>query len=402
MVAVARPRRRSARPAPRAKLGVLGQMQRLAMGGNGDARPRPVVHLAQLAAARMAGDVDEVRAVGDDLDALLDQAVDDACRPPSRCRGWCARRRSPGRPATSVMSGCSSAAMRGERGARLALAAGEQRHDLVARQVADRRRASGSPACRRDSRIRARRRRRGPWRGRRRRPRGRRPARRSATERMRATFEAKVVIATRCRRVRDELARARCATSRLARADRRRARHWSNRRRAPARPRRRARGSAPPIGEAAEIRASGRASSRRYGRRARAACGWRARSIPGSNGRPARTRCRTGRASRRCPGATSLSGTFGAPGSARRRVSSSRREARRVDRRPQARPQLDERADMVLVRVGDDDAEQVLALLLDEAQIGQDEVDARQISSPAKPTPQSTRIHLRCPRGPKP
>ena len=77
-------------------------------------------------------------------------------------------------------------------------------------------------------------------------------------------------------------------------------------------------------------------------------------------------------------------------------------EARRVDRRPQARPQLDERADMVLVRVGDEDAEQVLALVLDEAQVRIDEIDAGQVSSPAKPMPQSTRIHCRRSAGPKP
>ena len=34
-------------------------------------------------------------------------------------------------------------------------------------------------------------------------------------------------------------------------------------------------------------------------------------------------------------------------------------EAGRVDRRAEARPQLGERADMVLVRMGDDDAEEV-------------------------------------------
>ena len=52
---------------------------------------------------------------------------------------------------------------------------------------------------------------------------------------------------------------------------------------------------------------------------------------------------------------------------------------RGVDGRAQARPHLDQRADMILVRMGDEDAEQILALLLDEAQIGIDDVDARQV-----------------------
>ena len=44
----------------------------------------------------------------------------------------------------------------GERGARLALAAGTQRHDFVGRQIAEDLGASGNPRCRRDSRSRVR------------------------------------------------------------------------------------------------------------------------------------------------------------------------------------------------------------------------------------------------------
>src|SRR5690606_12898456 len=55
------------------------------------------------------------------------------------------------------------------------------------------------------------------------------------------------------------------------------------------------------------------------------------------------------------------------------------REGRAHHRRAEARPQLDEAADMVLVRVGDDDADEVLPLLLEEADVGEDEIDTRHI-----------------------
>ena len=57
--------------------GMFGQMQRLAMGRNEDFRPDPADHVEQFGAPRMAGDVHQMGAVGDDLDALGDQAVDD-------------------------------------------------------------------------------------------------------------------------------------------------------------------------------------------------------------------------------------------------------------------------------------------------------------------------------------
>ena len=48
------------------EIGVRGEVHRLAMDGNRDPRPEPAVHLAHFVAARMAGDVDEPLAVGDD------------------------------------------------------------------------------------------------------------------------------------------------------------------------------------------------------------------------------------------------------------------------------------------------------------------------------------------------
>ena len=54
-------------------------------------------------------------------------------------------------------------------------------------------------------------------------------------------------------------------------------------------------------------------------------------------------------------------------------------EGRRIDLDAEARPQLGQRADMVLVRMGDDDADEILLHLLDEADVGHDEIDARQV-----------------------
>ena len=60
------------------------------------------------------------------------------------------------------------------------------------------------------------------------------------------------------------------------------------------------------------------------------------------------------------------------------RLEDAEREARRIDRHPQPRPQLGQGADMVLMGVGDEDREEVLALALDEAGIREHQVDARQ------------------------
>src|SRR5690606_29884104 len=54
-------------------------------------------------------------------------------------------------------------------------------------------------------------------------------------------------------------------------------------------------------------------------------------------------------------------------------------ERRRVDRDLQPRPQIDERAEMVLVRMGEHDGGEVATLLLQVADVGQDDVDAGQM-----------------------
>ncbi len=51
-------------------------------------------------------------------------------------------------------------------------------------------------------------------------------------------------------------------------------------------------------------------------------------------------------------------------------------EAGHIDRRAQVRPKLDEGADVVLMRVGYDDPDQVLPRLLDKVEIRHDEIDA--------------------------
>ena len=54
-------------------------------------------------------------------------------------------------------------------------------------------------------------------------------------------------------------------------------------------------------------------------------------------------------------------------------------EARRIDRAAETRPQRRDGADMVLMCMGDDEAEQILAMLLDECRIGQNQIDARHV-----------------------
>ena len=64
-------------PGVAGKLGVLGEMQRFTMCRDENLRPRPADHVAQFGAARMPGDVHQVAPVGNDLDPLRDQTVDD-------------------------------------------------------------------------------------------------------------------------------------------------------------------------------------------------------------------------------------------------------------------------------------------------------------------------------------
>ena len=78
--------------------------------------------------------------------------------------------------------------------------------------------------------------------------------------------------------------------------------------------------------------------------------------------------------------ATTVTGICGAPGSPRALASQQRgRERRRKDRHVQPRPEIEQRAEMILMGMGDDDAGEILALLLDKADVGQNQVDAGQM-----------------------
>ena len=59
------------------------------------------------------------------------------------------------------------------------------------------------------------------------------------------------------------------------------------------------------------------------------------------------------------------------------RLQHSRREGRREDRAFERRPEIDDGADVVLVRVGQDEADEVFALGDDEAEVGQHDIGAR-------------------------
>ena len=167
----------------------------------------PADHVLELGAARMAGDMHQMGAVGDDLDALVDQAVDDAA---DRLLVAGDRARREDHPVAARQRHVGMLVLGDARRARRAARPGCRCRAPPPCRAADGRRrpCRGNPARRRDSRSRARPGRRAPWRGR---PRttSRSAARAaSATARMRATLEAKVVTATRPRRARDQLGRA--------------------------------------------------------------------------------------------------------------------------------------------------------------------------------------------------
>ena len=65
------------------------------------------------------------------------------------------------------------------------------------------------------------------------------------------------------------------------------------------------------------------------------------------------------------------------PGPFKLLLGDQRGEAAGIDRGLKARPQVPQRADVVLVRVGDDDGFQTVGTLGDEARVGHDKVDAR-------------------------
>ena len=108
-------------------------MAGLAVDRDRDLRPDPAVHLLQLVAAGMARDVDEVVDLGDHLDTLAHELVvqveeralvagDDLRAEDHRVAGV--------QPDPGVLAGGDA----GEGAARLALAAGAQIEDAVARQ----------------------------------------------------------------------------------------------------------------------------------------------------------------------------------------------------------------------------------------------------------------------------
>ena len=83
---------------------------------------------------------------------------------------------------------------------------------------------------------------------------------------------------------------------------------------------------------------------------------------------------------KRPPSGTMLTGICGAPGSLSRLACKQRRGERCcVDRKLEPRPQVEHRAEMVLVRVCEHDAENVFAHLDQIADVRQDQVDARQV-----------------------
>ncbi len=337
------------------------------------------VHLPQLVAARMTGDMHEAVAVGDDADAAGDQAVDDAVDRRSRCRGWRARRRRRCRRGRGSTFRCSSVGDPGKRRARLALAAGEERHDLVARQVLvgllveERRQAvehaelagdidDAAHGAADDDDLAA----------------GGRGGERDRAEPADIGGEGgegdpPARLARRSRRAR---ARPRSRSGCGLRAWR-----WSNRRPAPARPSapiacsRATSVGAPSTGVVVELPVAA-VEDRPSGVRMASACGFRDRvrdvdvfDVERTDGEAlARRHHVTGIGSR--PGSLGELGGEQAGG-----------EGGGVDRHAEPRPEVDQRAEMILMGVGDDDAGEIRALLLEVGDVGKDEVDAGKVGA---------------------
>ena len=116
------------------ELGMGDQMARLAMHRDRDLRADHLVHAHQLVARRMAGDVDEMVLLGDDLDAEPGQRV---LQPADRLfvAGDDARGKDHDIARLELDSRMVVAGDAGQRRARLALAAGADHQDLVARNV---------------------------------------------------------------------------------------------------------------------------------------------------------------------------------------------------------------------------------------------------------------------------
>ena len=82
----------------------------------------------------------------------------------------------------------------------------------------------------------------------------------------------------------------------------------------------------------------------------------------------------------RPPSGTTLTGICGAPGSdSALGFEQGRRERRGVERHLEARPQIDQRAHMIFVAVGEDEADDVFAFLDQIADVRQDKIDAGQM-----------------------
>lgn len=116
------------------QLCVLVQMQGLAVNGNQQLRLHPGDQVPQLVAAGMAGDVDQSVAVGDDLDALEHEIVDD--RADSLLVAWNgARGEDDAVAAVERDLGMVVVGDACQRRTRLALASGAQGQHLVRRKV---------------------------------------------------------------------------------------------------------------------------------------------------------------------------------------------------------------------------------------------------------------------------
>ena len=123
-------------PAARASLACSERCRRLAVHGDGDARLHPGVHLLQLLAARMAGDVHQRVAVGDDLAAEIDEPVlDTADR--ALVAGDGARRKNDDVALVQLHLGMLVLGDARDGSTRLALAAGAQQNHFVRLQVGE-------------------------------------------------------------------------------------------------------------------------------------------------------------------------------------------------------------------------------------------------------------------------
>ena len=118
------------------EMGMGGEMARLAMHRDRDARPDHLIHAGQLVARRMARDMDEMIRLGDDLDPEPHQRV---LQPADRL--LVARDDARGKDRDVALFerdvGMVVARDAGQCRARLALAAGADHQDLVARDVAE-------------------------------------------------------------------------------------------------------------------------------------------------------------------------------------------------------------------------------------------------------------------------